>query len=59
MIGIDHVEDDHSNSSQIGSVRLDADSSEIKKTGKPTQSKTGKLEILSDHDQFGLGEEGL
>lgn len=59
MIGIDHVEDDTNISSQIGSVNLGAKSGKIKKSGKPAPSKTGKLDIVSGHDQFGLGDESL
>ncbi len=59
MIGIDHVEDDTNISGQIGSVNLGAKSGKIKKSGKPAPSKTGKLDIVSGHDQFGLGDESL
>ena len=59
MIGIDHVEDETEISGQIGSVNLDAKSGKIKKSGKPASSKTGKLDIVSGHDQFGLGDESL
>ena len=59
MIGIDHVEDETDISGQIGSVNLDAKSGKIKKSGKPAPSKTGKLDIVSGHDQFGLGDESL
>jgi hypothetical protein len=62
MIGIDHVEDEASASSAIGSVNMEEKSGEIKKADSPppkAPSKTGKLDILSDHDQFGLGDESL
>jgi len=59
MIGLDHVEDDTNISSQIGSISLDEKSGEIKKSGKSAPSKTGKLDIVSGHDQFGLGDESL
>ncbi|MCH7689423.1 MAG: hypothetical protein IIA17_00070 [candidate division Zixibacteria bacterium] len=59
MIGIDHVEDDTNISGQIGSVNLAAKSGKIKKSGKQASSKTGKLDIVSGHDQFGLGDESL
>ena len=59
MIGIDHVEDETDISGEIGSVNLDAKSGKIKKSGKPAPSKTGKLDIVSGHDQFGLGDESL
>ena len=59
MIGIDHVEEETDISGQIGSVNLDAKSGKINKSGKPSQSKTGKLDIVSGHDQFGLGDESL
>jgi len=59
MIGMDHVTDDTEITSQTGSVNLDAKSGKIKKSGKPASSKTGKLDIVSGHDQFGLGDESL
>jgi len=59
MIGIDHVDEDTNISSQIGSVNLDSKSGKIKKSGKQASSKTGKLDIVSGHDQFGLGDESL
>lgn len=59
MIGIDHAEDDTNISGQIGSVNLGAKSGKIKKSGKQASSKTGKLDIVSGHDQFGLGDESL
>jgi len=59
MIGIDQVEDDTNISSQIGSISLETESGKIKKSGKPAPSKTGKLDIVSGHDQFGLGDEAL
>ncbi len=59
MIGIDHVEDETNISSEISSISLDAESGEIKKSGKSASSKTGKLDIIAGHDQFGLGDESL
>jgi len=59
MIGLDNVDDDTSVSGEIGSIGMDAKSGEIKKSGKPAPSKTGKLDIVSGHDQFGLGDESL
>ena len=66
MIGMeqDHdieVEDD-SQGNKIESTKIDDDSSDVGKHSKKSSknpAKTGKLEILSDHDQFGLGNDAL
>jgi len=63
MIGmeLDHPEDEDSQGNKVESHRIgdeDTDTDQVKRTPKdPT--KTGKLEILSDHEQFGLGNEEI
>ncbi len=63
MIGmeLDHPEDEDSQGNKVESHRIgdeDTDTDQAKRTPKDP-SKTGKLEILSDHEQFGLGNEDI
>ncbi len=62
MIGmeLDHEEED-SQGNKVESSRLDDEDMEVNQgKGAPKKhSKTGKLEILSDHEQFGLGHDAL
>ncbi len=64
MIGMehDHELDEDSQGNKIESTRLDDEDSDAGKHNKKSSKKsekTGKLEILSDHEQFGLGNESL
>lgn len=60
MIGMEHDHDldinDDSGGSKIESTKLEDEDLENGKNSKD-HSKSSKLEILSDHDQFGLGGE--
>jgi len=63
MIGMeqDHDLEEDSQGNKVESHRIDDEDTEInqRKRGTKDPSKTGKLEILSDHEQFGLGNEAL
>lgn len=55
----DHQEDEDSGKNKVESLRIDDAGSEIEHKDSKNPSKTGKLEILSDHEQFGIGDESL
>jgi len=65
MIGMeqDHGngKDEDSGKNKVESTQIGEEESEVGRKGASPKdtSKTGKLEILGDHEQFGLGSEGL
>ena len=65
MIGMEHEHDlepdEDSQGNKVESLQIDDESTEIshRKGAPKNPNKTGKLEILSDHEQFGLGNEAL
>jgi DNA-binding response OmpR family regulator len=63
MIGMEHDQDldEDSQKNKVESMRLDDEDIDVDspKQKSKESSKTGKLEILSDHEQFGLGNESV
>lgn len=63
MIGMehDHLEEEDSQGNKVESHGIgdeDSDTDQLKRPPKD-HTKTGKLEILSEHEQFGLGNEDI
>jgi DNA-binding response OmpR family regulator len=61
MIGMEHDHDaeEDSQKTKVESLRLESEEMEGSGQKPKDSAKTGKLEILSDHEQFALGDESL